>query len=276
MDKKIIEFGKRMDSANDKERFIEFASGAKCVLDLGAGTGAMARTIAEKYGCHVDAIDLEWKAENVDSCGGKVSYFRSSIEDYVRRIRNADAGRYDCIILSAIIHELDVDTLIALKNYLPMIMADNCRIMIREPFFNDELGPVAYWDHKDFIKLVSENVSAAKMLYYKDQDKLSHTDYLDPNPNFDEHDANFWVNLAFVLSYGEDSWERESKEYRYAYSLDWCKKMFDFYKRSYTGFQVYSVLDTTYRQHFINAGIPGEAFDLIRYTGMHIIIDYSK
>ena len=270
MNKELVEFGKRMDSAQDKDALISFCEGAKNVLDLGSGTGAMARAVAEKYGCEVDAVDLEWKTEYMpQTSNGHVCYHRLSIAQYVRSHRTVDKGRYDRIILSGIIHELNPEDFECFEKYFPEIMSDNCRILIREPFWDHTLGPVVDGKGSEFAKLVSNHVSASKMLDYGSIQKKS-SDYIPKNTLL------FWVNLAFVLSYGEDSWKRESKEYRYAYSLDWCKEYFNFEKRPYTGFQVYSVLDTTYREHFINAGIPGEAFDLIGYTGMHVIIDYSK
>ena len=85
-----------------------------------------------------------------------------------------------------------------------------------------------------------------------------------------------WNDCKKYILNGKDSWLREKHEYRYARSIDWAKTFFNFKTRPYTGFQVYTILDKTYRQHFINAGIPGEAFDLLQYTGLHIIIDYSK
>ena len=39
-------FGMRMDTANDKQMLVDLAEGATRVLDLGAGTGKLARDIA--------------------------------------------------------------------------------------------------------------------------------------------------------------------------------------------------------------------------------------
>jgi len=272
MNRSLVEFGKRMDSAEDKEVFIGFCKGAKHVLDLGAGTGKMAREIAEKFGCEVSAVDKSYEKKTYTE--NNVTYYGMSIEDFLRAERSDK--KYDCIILSAILHELNDQQLEAFL-YLPSIMSQNCRILIREPFFDYSLGPVTRdaEDAKKFIELVSSNVDFFRVKEYQHATKLSET----PFPHFGEtcsfDTTTFWANLAFVLSYGEDSWEREKHEYRYARSLDWCKEFFNRF-RSYTGFQVYPVLDKTYRQHFINAGIPGGAFDLLKYTGMHVVIDYSK
>lgn len=264
MDRKLINFGKRMDAAQDKKTLIIRCEGAKRVLDLGAGTGAMAREIAKKYGCQVDAVDLQWKAENMDTCDGKVNYIQDSIAHF---IHSFDRDQYDCIILSGIIHELDWNTVATIHEELYKLMANNCRIIIREPFWEPSLKLVR--NFSSFTELVSEHISSYKALQYAEKSKLSLRE-------IKAYSWQFWLNLAFVVSYGEDSWDRECHEYRYAYDLKFCKSIFDLVCRPYTGFQIYPVLDTTYRQHFINAGIPGEAFDLIGYTGMHVVIDYSR
>lgn len=270
MDKQLIKFGKRMDSAEDKKTLISYCEGAKRVLDLGAGTGAMAREIAETYGCHVDAVDLQWKSINMNTCNEKVNYIQDSIMNFIRCFCGEP---YDCIILSAIIHELDLCTIMVMHKGLYRMMTDNCRIIIREPFYDNDLTLLK--DKEKFIELVSNHIFSSKSTEYREARKLSYkTD--EENKSVIDDQSLFWLNLAFVVSYGEDSWDREKHEYRYAYNLDWCKEMFNLLHRPYTGFQTHFVLDTTYRQHFINAGIPGEAFDLIGYTGMHVIIDYSR
>ena len=278
MEKAIIEFGKRMDQAEDKVLLVEYAAGAKEVLDLGAGTGKIARDIAEKYNAHVDAVDIQFK----DNCqnSDNVTYYGMSIIDFIKTHKGK---KYDCIILSAIIHELDKLTLDFLKEYLPIMMKKNCRVIIREPFYERGLGPIKAEDDEEFIDLVSKNISADKAFGYYLATKLS------LGGSMFGHQIHFgssidYANLAFVVSYGEQSWEREKHEFRYAYSLDWCKDFFNFTEkrfhdsvaRPFTGFQVYPVLDKTYREHFIKAGIPSEAFDLIQYTGMIVVIDYSK
>jgi len=278
MEKAIVEFGKRMDAAEDKALLVDYAEGATRVLDLGAGTGKISRDIAEKWGAHCDAVDIQFKdnCQNTD----KVTYYGMSIIDFLRTYSNK---KYDCIILSAILHELDAHTLNFLKEYLPIMMMKNCRILIREPFYDSALGPVQKENAEKFIDLVSKNVSADKAFEFYFATKLS------LGCSLFSRQINFassvdWANLAFTISYGEQSWEREKHEFRYAYSLDWCKDFFNFTNkefhdsvvRPFTGFQVYPVLDRTYKQHFINVGIPGEAFDLIQYTGMIVIIDYSK
>lgn len=266
MKKDIIEFGKRMDLAEDKKTLVDYAEGATSVLDLGAGTGKIARDIAEKYNAHVDAVDIQFK----DNCqnSDNVTYFGMGIKEYLETCDK----KYDCVILSAILHELSDEYLEYLTQYLPHLMMDNCRIIVREPFYDSTLGPILKSDAKKFIDLVSNNIKASKAVEFMQLPKLSNSMY---NPVV-FGSAVDWANLSFTVSYGEQSWEREKHELRYARSLNWCKSFFNFKTRPFTAFQVLPTLDKTYKTHFVNAGIPGEAFDLIQYTGMLVIIDYSK
>ena len=268
MDKSIIEFGKRMDTAEDKKTLVEYAAGSKAVLDLGAGTGKIARDIASTYKAHVDAVDIQFK----DNCqnSDNVTYFGMDIIEFLRTTKT----KYDCIILSALLHELDDTFLEDMFSRLTRVMDTNCRIIIREPFYDDVLGPVDAADAGEFVKLVKDNLPAGKTLEFLSLQKLSNRSYA-YNP-FRHLAALDWLNICFTISYGEQSWEREKYELRYARSLNWAKEKFNFISRPFTSFQVLPVLDTTYRRHFINANIPAEAFDLIKYTGMLVIIDYSK
>ena len=268
MKKEIIECGNRMDAAEDKKVLVEYAEGATSVLDLGAGTGKIARDVAAAYNAHVDAVDIQFKDNCVDN--DNVSYFGMSIRDFL--VNYAGIKKYDCIILSAILHELNNDDIQCLQIYLPQVMSDNCRVLIREPFYDSVLGPVLKEDAAEFIELVSTNISAKKAFEFVQTSKLSSGLALDAQKFGSAID---YANLAFTVSYGEQSWQREKHELRYARSLDWCKAFFNFAYRPFTAFQVLPTLDKTYRQHFTNVGIPDKAFDMIQYTGMLVVVDYS-
>ena len=151
MDRAIIEFGKRMDTAEDKKTLVEYAAGFKIVLDLGAGTGKIARDIATAYKAHVDAVDIQFK----DNCqnSDNVTYYGMDILEFVRTTKT----KYDCIVMSALLHELDECFLEELFTYLPNIMDTNCRIIIREPFYDDILGPINAEDSGKFVNLVKDN-----------------------------------------------------------------------------------------------------------------------
>ena len=266
MDKSIREFGKRMNTAEDKLVLVDYAEGFKSILDLGAGTGKISRDIAEKCGAHVDAVDLEFK----DNCQNSelITYYSQDINTFLSTTKN----KYDCIVLSAILHELSDEYIYQMFSSIQDIMLPNCRIIIREPFVDDILGPVLPKDLNRFIELVKNNLPAGKAIEFAQTPKLNSGKPLNIN-NFIGID---WINFCFTISYGEASWEREKKELRYARSLNWCKEFFNFSKRPFTGFQILPILDKTYRKHFINANLPAEAFDLIQYTGMLVIIDYSE
>jgi len=272
-------FGNRMDAANDKQTLVDLAEGATRVLDLGAGTGKLARDIADKWGCHVDAVDLSFK----DDCKNTelVNYYKEDIVHFMQDrslkiIRSAaechDCMCYDCIILSAILHELTDSYINEICSNLRGLMKENCRVIIREPFYDNWLGPISLYGD-ELSDLVLDKISAKKYNeFVKTKKKHSNRSLLAENKNMDIQDIDI-LNLCFTLSYGEESWKREKHELRYARSLDWCKEQFNKYY-PYTGFKVIPVLDTSYRDLFIKAGLPGEAFDLIKYTGMLVIIDY--
>lgn len=270
MDKAIIEFGKRMDTAEDKKTLVEYAAGFKTVLDLGAGTGKIARDIATAYKAHVDAVDIQFK----DNCqnSDNVTYYGMDILEFVRTTKT----KYDCIVMSALLHELDECFLEELFTYLPNVMDTNCRVIIREPFSDETLGPINPEDSTKFIDLVKDNLPAGKAIEFFTTKKLHSSCYGAFCYHLLSKSAIEWLNLCFTISYGEQSWEREKYELRYARPLNWVKEKFNFEIRPFTSFQVLPVLDTTYRRHFINANIPAKAFDLIKYTGMIVVIDYSK
>ena len=265
MNRELIKFGKRMDQAEDKLVLVDYAEGSTSVLDLGAGTGKISRDIAEKWGAHVDAVDLEFK----DNCQNSelITYYSQDINTFLATTKN----KYDCIVLSAILHELSDGYIGTMLARLQDVMLPNCRILIREPFCDNILGPVLNEDQNRFVELVQNNLPAGKLVEFALTPKLSSERPLDITDLI----GIDWVNFSFTICYGDASWEREKKELRYARSLDWCKEFFNFPRRPFTGFQAFPVLDKTYRRHFINANLPAEAFDLIQYTGMLVVIDYS-
>jgi SAM-dependent methyltransferase len=266
MNKEIIEFGKRMDAAEDKAMLVDYAEHATSVLDLGAGTGKISRDIAEKWGAHVDAVDIQFKdnCQNSDS----VTYYGMGINEF---LANYPDKKYDCIVLSAILHELSDEYIEEMLAKLQNVMKANCRILVREPFYDEALGPVLVQDLNKYVDLVKDHLPAGKAIEFALTPKLNSGNCL----CIEDLIGIDWINLSFTISYGDQAWEREKHELRYARSLDWCKRVFDMPKRPFTGFQALPVLDKTYRRHFINANIPAEAFDLIQYTGMLVIIDYS-
>lgn len=264
----LREFGRRMDSAKDKQDFIDYAKDCMYVLDLGAGTGKMARELSEKWHVHVDAVDQQFKGDCLDQAG--VTYYGMNIIDFLTFYTDK---QYNCIILSAILHELSNFELAKLSILLPKVMADNCRILIREPFYDDYFGPVENKDAAKFEALIREVVPKKKWEEYLKAVKLS-TNCPCPEDWGDE--PVDWANLAFTYSYGEENWDREIHEYRFARSLNWCKEFFNFDFRPYTYFEVIRRKDEAYRKHFAEAGYPKEVFDMLKYTGMTVVIDYQK
>jgi len=262
------EFGRRMDSSSNKQFITDFAKDAHYVLDLGAGTGKISREIAAKTGANVDSVDMMFKEENLKNTD-KVTYYSMTIEDFL--VKKAERKKYDCIVLSAILHELSDKDLSVILKYFPVIMADNCRVIIREPFYDDYFGPVKEDKAKAFVELVKDKIPAGKAIEYANTPKCHSKEIL----NLQKFSLIDWVNLSFTCAYGIENWDREKHEERYARSLSWCKTFFDFKKRGYTSFFVRPILDETYKEHFANAGLPAEAFDLITFTTMFVVIDYT-
>lgn len=195
MDKAIIEFGKRMNQAEDKVLLVDYAEGAKQVLDLGAGTGKISRDIAEKWGAHVDAVDLEFK----DNCQNtsNITYYSMDIANFLA----VTDKKYDCIVLSAILHELSDGYIGTLLSKLQEVMAPECRILIREPFCDDALGPVLSKDLAKYVELVKNRLPAGKAIEFAMTKKLHNERPLDITDMI----GIDWINLSFTISYGEAS-----------------------------------------------------------------------
>lgn len=267
----LREFGRRMDSSPNKKMIVDFVyHKSKNVLDLGAGTGKIACDIADAYGCHVDAVDMAFKDDELRD-HPLVTYYHQRIQDFLEE--NCYEKKYDCIIISAVLHELNDNVAKDIASYLPMVMDEECRIIIREPLWDNGLGPVLEKDRDEFIRLVKNALPPEKVQEYM----LATKKHLNDTQLFwfaGLDDWRDWVNTAFLFSYGKENWEREKHECRFARSLRRCKEMFDFWDRPVVSMFTKTVLDTTYRQHFIDAGIPGEAFDLLKYTTMYVVFDY--
>lgn len=263
----LREFGRRMDTAVDKQEFIDYAKDCMYVLDLGAGTGKMARELSSKWHVHVDAVDQQFKGDCLDQNG--VTYYGTGIIDFLTLCTNK---QYNCIILSAILHELSNFELAKLSILLPKVMAPNCRILIREPFYDNYFGPVDNKNREKLGVIINSVVPEEKQIEYRKATKLSTNS---PCPEDWGREAVDWLNLAFTYSYGEENWSREIHEYRYARSLNWCKDFFNFDVRPYTGFEVICRKDEAYRKHFADIGYPEDVFNMLRYTGMTVLFDYK-
>lgn len=232
---------------------------SKNVLDLGVGTGKIACDIADAYGCHVDAVDMAFKDDELRD-HPLVTYHHQSTQDFLQE--NCYEKKYDCIIMSDFLHELNDNVAKDIASYLPMVMDEECRIIIREPLWDNGLGPVLEKDRDKFIRLVKNALLSEKVQEYMLANTLFYSNWCD------------WVNIAFLFGYGKENWEREKHKCRFAHSFRWCKETFDFWDRPIVSMFIKTVLDKTYRQHFIDAGIPGEAFDLLKYTTMYVVFDY--
>lgn len=263
MESRIL--SERLSMPLGKRRLISMASEAKCALDLGAGNGFIAHELSSRYKAKVVAIEKDGEYEYGSS--PLVKWVKSDIVDYLSDERN-QMHQFDLIVFSAVLHELSDAELNLILRLLPKFMAKNCRILIREPFFDKALGPVLPCDEQTVCKLIANsNPSDDKLWQYRTCSKKSTRGF---SPC-----ARDFLSYAFVLSYGEESWERERREFRYARSLEWCERAFNFATNPYVSFRIEFEFDESYRKHFAAAGIDASVLDRVQYTGMIVEFKYG-
>lgn len=264
-------FGKRLDSNNDdKIALIDeiIKNNCKNVLDLGAGTCLLDFEIS-KHKIHVDAVDLNFKS-NVFKIFDEVNeYINFYSEDIVDFVQNHSDKKYDCIILSAILHEIDPYKMLKLSKSLKNVMKhDECLVLIREPYYEmqsnkEPIKPFkSLYKQRKFWKEFSKYIPEEKITDFSGTFRKSY--YCPPPP--------IWaLNIAFTYSYGEASWAREKHEYRYAYSkqqlIEFINDVFDKKEVNIT-FKTYK---KDYGKHFKDIGYPDWFIDSIEYTNCLII-----
>lgn len=256
-----LRFGQQMEKAEDKQRLIELVirRGCKHALDLGAGTGFIAKQLSLN-GIKADAVDCNFKTESYQNTE-LLTYYPTDLLKYVESTEKT----YDCIILSAVLHELPPKVRKRLQKGLRRITDKNhCLILIREPYYekmkDGRIRPYLSLETQKSIATEIELLTPEKDVYeFKKTHKLS-SGLIDTVPSVIKS-----LNLVFTRSYGSQSWEREKHEHRFAFSKQylekWCKGILG------VGIKfAHEIYDKDYKEYFKKAGYTPNVADGIEYT----------
>ena len=252
-----LRFGKQMDKSPDKKTLIGTIITHKCtrVLDLGAGTGLISKTIAAA-GIKADAVDKCFKTDELINTE-YLTYYPVDMFTFLKNTTN----KYDCIVLSAILHELNPFQINKLKRLLKKVIdKDKCLILIREPFYEktkEGIKPFKDIESQKKIKeLVTNLTPENKLKKFFKTPKLSWRNV----PKCIKY-----LNLVFTNSYGEQSWEREVKENRFAFSKNYLEK---FCKSLIPNCDIFTtkIYDKSYAQIINNIGYTKEVVDSFEYS----------
>ena len=243
------EFSKRMSAAAGKQRVIELAKDCNKILDLGAGNGIIAKALAD-IGKEVDAVEIDPNVKKP----ANVKWHTCDIIDFLWKTRK----QFDCIIISAVLHELSPYEISLIGSYMKDVMLPECKIIIREPFITDYLLNEIYAYDKKFLEMsIAEK---KKKEYFKAEKK---------GRDVDEEDVLDLLNCAFAISYGERSWAREKHEMRY------CHKLEPVIYRLNAGFRRIAIeleKDESYKTHFSENGLAADILNKVNYTSMIVVL----
>lgn len=235
------------------------------VLDLGAGQCVIGLELA-KNGFNGQIISVDnIKTDQLSPEDKKKVHFRIDSIGHFADTFELDKYEFDsyckiAIVLSAVLHELDLDEFIRLQNFISELSRKySVTVFIREPYYDDKL-------------LISDALET----YVQSMDAFN----LDIEPKFKEYlnaPKKSWalpgvplhiqyINYKFLLSYGEDAWEREKSEGRFTFSWEQlsnflCECNLSVNYKYYERDSVYSKLDL---------------YNLIRYTSCLIVASNDK
>lgn len=254
-------FGAQMDHSDEKLKLVQKVVDAKRtnVLDLGAGTGILSRLISEK-GIKCSAVDNNFKVDEYHN-GEFITYYPV---DLIKFVSNTDE-KFDCVILSAVLHELPKEDYKFLQKNLKKIITKDCLILIREPYYEK----VKVQGEKNYyrpFKSYNEQQKAVKKIITLTPDDFSNS--FNMTPKISEVHVPFPVkilSMSFTYSYGKDSWEREKNEYRYTFSLN---KLLKFCRKTLGNECVIKTetFDESYRKHFNECGYTDDILNSVEYT----------
>lgn len=265
-----LRFGVQMDKSPDKLRMIGLVheTGCKRVVDLGAGTGIVAKRIS-MLGIRADAVDINFKCDSYENTD-HLTYYPTDLVNFVEKTEN----KYDCIILSAVLHELSPRERRRLQKGLKRI-ADpkGCMILIREPYYDVQPdGTIRPFVSKDSQRSIANEISL--LTPQREVREFMATKKLSAGPLDRIFNRIPWevqlLGLAFTRAYGTQSWDREKHEYRFAFSKNelerWCEGIL--------GTQVnffYETYDKDYKDYFRNVGYTPMIASGIAYTNCLLV-----
>ena len=233
------------------------------VFDLGAGQCVIGLELAKNnfFGLIV-SVDKDkpsnW-SDNSDESMCKHCFIQDSLGHFADTYKVKKAGRI-AVVLSAVLHELDIDEFIRVQNFLSELSRKyDVAVFIREPYYDDKL----------FIGSFVEN-EVLRVMVRKDE---QYEEYLNaPKKSWALRDvARYssvsYLNYMFLLSYGEEAWEREKHEGRFTFSWE---QICDFLNECGL-----SVAYKYYERDPVYANL-GSIYDSIRYTSCLIVADNNK
>ena len=261
-----LEFGKQMDASPDKKQVADLVvkMNRTNVLDLGAGTGIISKLISE-HNIHCTAVDNNFKSEDITDT--EYLHFNcDNLIDFVKCATMYDWDKYDCIILSAVLHELNRKQYNYLKNNLGKIITDDCVIIIREPYYEKVSNYYRPFSSKEDQKLAVQEI---KKVTSKNFQTL-----FNKTPKVSQRRVPKDIktlNMAFTYSYGANSWDREVNEYRYTFKLSelksFCNKVFNTHNYAFRQ----EKFDYSYMEYFRKCGYTNNVLNSIGYTNCLVI-----
>lgn len=267
-------FGVRMDSALDKEEIIRIVktSNRKNVLDLGAGTCNIGIQLS-KDGIKTTSVDNDFKAIGLPE-NNLHKIVNNDIKAFLLNYKNTE--KFDCIILSAILHELPCDIFAELPNLINKVIDRKGIIIIREPYYDKRDQKLDKRLRPNYAKAIIEINNKVPSVFQRSYMEKYKKHEVDSAGHYIGKYIPFWIknlNMAFAYSYGKDAWSRESHEGRYVFSKkeikDFCRKCF--IKRPKIRFKTYKNLD--YYKYFRECGFEDIVMDNVKYTNCMIIVE---
>lgn len=262
------EFYNRMALPSNKEQMIKLASHCNYILDLGCGRGEVDWAIAKEMGTYTvfDCVDSSVTEFAEDYELSKVvepyrpNFYNMDLVEFVEKTGHT----YDCIILSAVLHELNSEQMRRLAKSLRRIMRENCTLLIREPLFTHNLIK-----NKSEFKSIFSHLALPLHTYL---------DWMAAHKKSERRVPSVYqcINMLFTLAYGENSWDREKHEHRFAYSLSYIKRWARSVYKKRVHCLYYRYKDCSYYKHFAAAGLPQQALDQLSYTSGLLVVTNDR